>query len=469
MSMLVKLPQIKHYWCASLVSTLQTKAIQRETKTADIRRTRALKIPAYCISDSNKTRLDNLCSKIRATSSANNGLLTAKFELMDQDKWKNDIPGLNINDQTNLVADIMEVDAIQSEVFEISDNSPETSSCLQVKIPNPPGIKPVEIHQKSMDTTSVISPTGHTSEVLNLPDDSTLLETEGILVDPSTALSSLPLSQLPNPPELEIQNIEVQLSKEDVFLNQYTQLKNNLLTCSEDLNVELQEFFDGFLENTFQALVTILTFLEISTIPESSMIMLVKQFLLFERECSFQATVIFAEYCIGVWLVALQQAASRNVLAVVVAFAQKHTKAFVEGVMIKQFNATSLMRPQCDLIVKVVKNFEKETLQYFLEKLLQSEVDSRSVWSEDMILLLSTVLERKMDLDVSIFEQFVNWIQSQSLPLASSLKFAKLVLTIINKYGSLVKTRLPSFRQILEENNTFLKKSGLTALRKLED
>lgn len=468
--MLVKLPQIKHYWCAALVSTLQTKTIQRETKTADIRRTRALKIPAYCISESNKTRLDNLCSKIRATSSANNGLLTAKFEPMDQDKWKNDTPGLNINDQTNLAADIMEVDAIQSEVFEISDNSPETSSCLQVKIPNPPGIKPVEIHQKSMDITSVISPTRHTSEVLNLPDDSTLHETEGILVDPSASLSSLPLSQLPNAPELEIQNIEVQLSEEDAFLNQYTQLKNHLLTCSEDLDVELQEFFDGFLENTFQALVTILTFLEISTIPEGSMIMLVKQFLLFEKECSFQATVMFAEYCIGVWLVALQQVASRNVLAVVVAFAQKHTKAFVEGVMIKQFNATSLMRPQCDLIVKVVKNFEKETLQYFLEKLLQSnEVDSRSVWNEDMILLLSTVLDRKMDLDVSIFEQFVNWIQSQSLPLASSLKFAKLVLTIINKYGSLVKTRLHSFRQILEENNTFLKKSGLTALRKLED
>ena len=476
MSMLVKLPQMKQSWCVALVLTLQTKIDHRETKTADTRRTKALKIPACCISESNKTRFDSLCSKIRATSSTNNSLLTAKLEPMSTDRWKTDVTGLNIDDEReairNSVAD-MEVDAIHSEVIEISDDSPEKSSYSKVKVPNPPGINPVEFPQKAMDITAlypVVSPTAPTSEALNIPDDSTLHETREIPVDSSVASSSLPLSQLPNPSELEIQNIEVELSGKDAPMNQYSQLKNHLLTCSENLDVELQEFLNCFLESTFKASVTVLTSLEISTIPESSIIMLVKQFLLLERECSFQATVIFAEYCIGVWLVALQQAASRNLLAVVTAFAQKHAKAFVVGIMVKQFNATSLMRPQCDLIVKVVKNFEKETLQYFLEKLVQSnEADSHLFWNEDMILLLSTVLERKLDLDVSIFEKFVNWLQSQSLPLANSLKFAKLVLTIINKYGPLVKTRLPTVKQILEENNTFLKKSGLTALKKLED
>lgn len=469
--MLIKLPQMKQSWCAALVSTLQTKIIHRETKTVGIRKTRALTIPACCISESNKARFNNLCTKIRATTSTNNCLLAAKFEPMDADRWKTDVPGLNTGNKReamrNSVAD-MEVDAIQSEVFEIFDNSPETSSYSQVKIPNPADIKPVEFLQKSMDIT-VLSTT-NTSELLNLPNDSTLHETKQIQVDSSVASSSLPLSQLPNPPELEIQNIEVELSGEDALVNQYNQLKNHLLTCSEDLDVELQGFLNWFLESTFKALVTVLTSLEISTVPETSIIMLVKQFLLLEKECSFQATVTFAEYCIGAWLVALQQAASRNVLAIIAAFAQKHPKAFVDGIMVKLFNATSLMRPQCDLIVKVMKNFEKETLQYFLEKLVWSnEVDSHSVWNEDMILLLSTVLDRQIDLDVSIFQKFVNWLQSQSLPLASSLKFAKLVLTIINKYGPLVKTRLPTFKQILEENNTFLKKSGLTALRKLED
>ena len=480
MSMLVTLPQVKQSWCAAMVAVLQTKISNRGTENANIgmmdssssdlkdEKKRTVKISAYCISESNKTRLEHLCSRIKATSTPTSSLLTAQLELIvTQNEGQPDAADckeLKIEQaECNLVTN-MEVDHfIQSEVIEISDDSPEVSPSRPMEIPNPPVLSSHKIIDIPVPVTS---PFRHAPEVPYPPDDSTLHETKAI---PVNSLTTLPLSEIPKPPELEIQNMEVELADEDASMNQYAHLKNHLRS-SEDLDVELiQEFLKCFLEITPKDLATIFTFLEMSSVPETSIILLIRQFLLLEKECSFQATVAFAAHCIGVWLGSLQQAGSRNLLAAVTAFVQQHPKAFVDGVMVKQFNATSLLWPQYDLFVKVVKNFERETLQYFIEKMVKSnEGDSFSVWNEHMILVLSAVLEKRLELDVSIFEKFANWLQFQSLPLASSLKFAKLVLTLISKYASLVKPRLATFKQILEENNTFLKKSGLTTLKKLE-
>ena len=462
-SMLVKLPQMQQSWFAALTTRLQAKIVNRgvnhpesgkmDCSNSDLQK-RAVMISPYCISKSNKARLDNLCSKVNAASEPGSSLRCAQLEVIvnpgaDQVAAKD--KELKSEQGKYNPMPHMEVDNfIQPEVIEIFDDLPEESATSLIGIPSNPELS---IHRTVDISAPGTSPTRRVCEV-HYPTD--------------YSLPTLPLSEIPDPPELDIQNMEIDQSFE--IVNQYTNLKTHL-RCSEDPDVELiQEFLNGFSENTLKDLVMICTFLEISSIPENSMIILIKQFLLLEKECSFQATVVFAEHCIGVWLASLQQAGSRNLLAVVSAFTQKHLKAFVDGVMVKQFSAESLLWPQSDLFVKVVKNFEKESLQYFIEKLvIFNERDSLSVWNEHMILVLSTVLERKLQLDMSIFDKFVIWLQFQSLPLASSLKFTKLVLTLISKYGSLVKERLATFKQILEENKTFLKKPGLTALKKLED
>lgn len=480
--MLVKLPQMKQSWCMALVTTLQTQLSNREslTENTDIKKMkdsgfdlnnnfRTMKISDCCISESNKKRLDTLCSRMNACSSPSSCLLSCKRELManqceDQtDATEVKKPSID-QDEYNPMT-YMEVDNfVQSEVIEISDDSQEAVPHSLKEVTNSPTIP------KIRDITLQSPEISPTTEVSNLPDYSALHEPKEKSVNPLVALPTTHVPEVPNPPELEIMGMEVEPAAEDPIVDKYAHLKNHLRS-SEDLDVEhVQEFISSFSENSPKTLVIISQFLEINTVSEASAVMLIRQFLSLENECSFQATIIFAEYCIGSWLGTLQQAGSRNLLATVGAFAQKHPKAFIEGVILKQFDATCLLWPQCDLIVKVMKNFEKETLQYLMEKLLQSkDKDSSSVWNDHMIQLLSAVLERKLDLDASIFEAFVNCLQVQSLPLANSLKFAKLVLMIINKYGVLVKPSLTTFKQMLEENNTFLKKSALTALKKLEE
>ena len=405
--MLETLPQMKKYWFAALVSTLQIQVNNTDKNV------RSVKISSCnFISESNQVRLGNLCSRLKGSSAASSSLLTTKLELLpalsNESQRVVTVEGeelISDQDKCNPVTS-MEIDnVIQSEVIEISDDSPE------------------------------MSPFGST--------------------------------EIPNPPEMKIEfSVKLKPSEEGAFLEKYITFKDHLKS-SEDLDaVIFQEFLNVFLENTSNDLVKICAFLDISTIPETSLVMLIKQFLLMEKECSFQATVIFAEYCIGLWLCTLQQAGSRNLLAAIAIFAQKHPKSFADGVMVRLFNTTSFQWPQCDLIAKIIKNFKNDTLLYFMEKLLQS--NGKEAWNEHMIHFLSTVLDRRLDLDAPHFEKFVNWLQFQSLSQATSLKFAKFICSIINKYSELVKPSLSTFKQILEENKTFLKKSGLTALKKLD-
>ncbi|XP_028393592.1 uncharacterized protein LOC114517938 [Dendronephthya gigantea] len=407
-AMLEALPQMKKYWFAALVSILQIQVKSREENP------KSIKVSACnFISERNQIRLGNLCSKLKHSSAASSSLLTAKLELL---------PAFSSNSQRNVAMENKEL---------ISDQD---------------GCNPVT----SMEIDNVSQ-----SEVIEISDD-------------SPEMSPLESTEIPNPPEMKVEiSVEPEQSEEDAFLEKYIPFKDHLRSL-EDLDaVIFQAFLNVFLENTSNDLVKICTFLDVSTIPETSLVMLIKQFLLLEKESSFQATIVFAEYCIGSWLSTLQQAGSRNLLAAVASFAQKHPKSFVDGVMVTLFNTTSFLWPQCDLTVKVIKNLKNDTLLYFMEKLLQS--DRKEVWNEHMIHFLVTVLDRRLDLDISHFEKFVNWLQFQSLSHAKSLKFAKFICTIINKYAEFVKIWLSTFKQILEENKTFLKKSGLTALKKLED
>ena len=476
---------MKLSWFASLIATIQTRincleakhaADMEECRGGDLKTDKAMKVKIreLHISEQNKTRLDNLCSRIKA-SSASCTLLTSKLELMaTQSKAQvNNLEDKMINLHENLLNPVTDMDVenfIQAEVIEISDDSPTSSQCGNMEVPKPPEFS--TLHETNVNVT--VHPPRLT-DLPNPPDSSTLHKTQDRTISPVTTLPIAPFSEVPHPPGLEICddvteiiNMELDPSQEDTFLQKYSHLKDHLRS-SEDLDVEkVQEFLCCFSEDTPKNLVKICNFLEMATIPESSTVMLIRQFLSLANESSYHATVVFTEQCIGTWMCTMQQPGSRNLVAGVAAFAQKHPKAFVDGIMVKQFDPTCLQWPQCDLILKVVKKFEKDTLQYFVERLFQSREDFQE-WNEQMVLLLSEVLGRRLDLNASIFANFVDCLQFQSLPLASSLKFAKFLLTVISKYGPLVKPSLASFRQILEENNTFLKKSGLTALKKLED
>ena len=301
------------------------------------------------------------------------------------------------------------------------------------------------------------------------------MEVIEITDDPLEMAGDVLAFELPAPPGLcnepeisEIAVMEEGFSEIDNIPDKVVQLKENFKSLEEFDREYFLEFVTYFQQSTPRELKKFCMFMEMDKVPETATMALINKFLLLSKECSFQSLVVFADYCIGSKLRAMEQAVSRNMLAAIVAFAKTHPKAFVDGVVVRLVELELVQWPQSDLILKVFKGaLEKENLKYFMGKVLNSEKFILSIWNDHIISIFSVLIDMKLEMNKDVFDKYVVVLRSQSTALASNLKFAKMLLLTINKYGPMVRQSRSTFQQMLEENNTFLKKSALTALKKL--
>ena len=385
-------------------------------------------IPDWAVSmNTSIPRLENLCTSLRRVNFPGSSLLASNIRLTGScSDCKDDGADTNLNEQTlPVIPEEMDTDMH------------------------------VETKKDFLDD----------KEVIEIPDDI-----------PKTSFDTR-LFELPAPPDLSNQpDITEMVAMEEVIPvsnclpDKVIHFKEYLKSSEEFERKCFQEFVSIFSGPVPKDLDRICQFMEMDKVPETATIILIEQFLSLNMECSFQSTVVFADYCIKLKLQTLEQAASRNLLAAVQAFAKAHPKPFVDGMMIKMFQSKSMQWPQCDIILKLIRDsLERDILKYFLGNVLMTfeQSPSRLIWNDNIISIFAAVVDMKLDLDNCIFGKFVAALQSQSLALASNLKFTKLLLTTINKYGPMVKQSHSAIQQMLGENNTFLKKSALAALKKV--
>ena len=147
--------------------------------------------------------------------------------------------------------------------------------------------------------------------------------------------------------------------------------------------------------------------------------------------------------------------------------AKKHSRSFCHGVVQGLIQESNLNTPQVDLVNKVVKDcFSRDTRIHLLELIFATKSDSQGCpfsWSEDIISIVQTVVDLKPDFSSDLFESFTGVLEQQSRHLSKSLKFAKILLAVIKTYGEHVSMHFNTFVRILEGNDTFLKKAGLSS------
>lgn len=211
--------------------------------------------------------------------------------------------------------------------------------------------------------------------------------------------------------------------------------------------------------------------LELKSIEESTAISLCTQFALLPTEPSFGNAAIFATHCLLPKVQELKQTASRALFTAASLFAKKHSRSFCHGVVQGLIQESNLNTPQVDLVNKVVKDcFSRDTRIHLLELIFATKSDSQGCpfsWSEDIISIVQTVVDLKPDFSSDLFESFTGVLEQQSCHLSKSLKFAKILLAVIKTYGEHVSMHFNTFVRILEGNDTFLKKAGLSSLKKV--
>ncbi|XP_010747168.3 Fanconi anemia group E protein [Larimichthys crocea] len=142
---------------------------------------------------------------------------------------------------------------------------------------------------------------------------------------------------------------------------------------------------------------------------------------------------------------------------------------------------SSFPRPMCDALIgpviegKNIGNPQAELLNRLIEgcldshyRLLVLQMTFKIAWSEALLSMIHSLLDSKPDLSEEQFTQFTEQLVSQSPQFTKSVKFAKMLLTVLTKYSTYVTAaHKHSLNSCLMLNETFLKKSLQAALKRI--
>ena len=292
----------------------------------------------------------------------------------------------------------------------------------------------------------------------------------------SSVSANLSVPQPPNSiadDDLEQEAIEEASSLNAFFMSTVKPLMENIKNIDNGRepadSSQLSEQISNLFDCSSTEMEVACQYLGLSSLSEQTAVILCQQFVCMDSEISYSNTLILASQLILPKLERLGQPASRVFLSSIMAFAKKVPRAFSDVVVKDLLAKDKLGTFQTDVICKVVKDaFGLESFKYFLISVLELHKSSPNLlWSENIVAIVQTIIDNKVDIDPSVFQLFSQTLELNSLHLSKSLKFSKLVLAIINKYSCLVTDHYKLFERILDNNTTFLKKPGHSALKKL--
>ena len=286
-----------------------------------------------------------------------------------------------------------------------------------------------------------------------LPPEHLIIDTEDVPEDLITEEAAAAESNLSDALQLKVSALQNLLTSQEIKEDNFTNELDIFSSCS---SLEMEH---------------ICTQLNLKSTQESLAISLCTQFVVLLTEPSFGNAAIFATHCLLPKVQELKQAASRALFTAVSLFAKKHSRAFCHGVIIRLVQQPNFDIPQVDLINKVVKEcVSEDTRIYLLELIFATKFDSEGCpfsWSENVVSVVQTVIDLKPEFSSDLFGACAAVLEQQSRHLSKSLKFAKMLLAVIKTYGQHVSMYFNTFVHILEGNDTFLKKAGLSALQKI--
>ncbi|XP_006813300.1 Fanconi anemia group E protein-like [Saccoglossus kowalevskii] len=183
-----------------------------------------------------------------------------------------------------------------------------------------------------------------------------------------------------------------------------------------------------------------------------------------QPEPSYSNCVVIAKQCYLDKLLHLQQNASRRLVTTVTRFSGKFPKALIEGALVLM--CANLGSPQADIICKLAREtFDKQVKEFFFSKL----VDMNFEWTVHTSQVFLTLIEPKLDLNTVTITTFLTLLEHHGIAQNSCLKFGKLLLTSITKYSKqFTSEHISVMGRILAVNKTYLKKTAISALKKIK-
>ncbi|XP_056130947.1 Fanconi anemia group E protein [Lampris incognitus] len=161
-------------------------------------------------------------------------------------------------------------------------------------------------------------------------------------------------------------------------------------------------------------------------------------------------------------VISLSESASRCLVTAVTSLCSRYPRPTCCALIRPALEENDLGNPQAELLNRLIDCLEPHY------RLLVFQMTFGIVWTEPVLSVVHSLLDSKLELNEDIFKNFTKQLISQAPQFTKSMKFAKMMLTILTKYNSHVTSLCKhSLSCCLTTNETFLKKSLQAALKKI--
>uniref|UniRef100_UPI00398E744A Fanconi anemia group E protein n=1 Tax=Pristiophorus japonicus TaxID=55135 RepID=UPI00398E744A len=206
---------------------------------------------------------------------------------------------------------------------------------------------------------------------------------------------------------------------------------------------------------------TLCLMLRLSELPEHLLPLACNRLIALSSDLSYSNATVLARNLFLTRVLSLTEPASRFLTAAITSFCKKYARPSCSALIGPLLQTPDMGTAQVELICRLTEDcLEPEHLTVIFGHVLSI------TWSEEILSVVLTLLERKVELTSELFEQFVQKLSQQAVRFNKSVKYAKMVLATLTKYQIYISsTHKNTLSCALTLHMTFLKKSMQAALK----
>ncbi|CAL8368445.1 unnamed protein product [Lota lota] len=203
--------------------------------------------------------------------------------------------------------------------------------------------------------------------------------------------------------------------------------------------------------------------LSLADTPEETLPKLCSCLLALSPELSYSAASAVIKSLLLGKVICLLEPASRCLVTAVTSLCSQYPRAACHTLIRPILQEGNLGTQQAELLNRIIEDCLEPHYN-----LLVFQMTFSIVWSESMLSIIHSLLDSKLDIDEKLFTDFIAQLVSQAPQFIKSMKYAKMMLTVLTKYSCHVTVlHKPSLSHCLMLNQTFMKKSLQAALKRI--
>ncbi|KAK7878507.1 hypothetical protein WMY93_030343 [Mugilogobius chulae] len=203
--------------------------------------------------------------------------------------------------------------------------------------------------------------------------------------------------------------------------------------------------------------------INLPNVPEHILPKLCSSILALSPDLSFSTASTFIRSLLLEKILGLSEPPSRFLVTTVTSLCSRYPRPTCHALFEPVVEDENIGNLQSDLLNKLV-----EVCLDSHYKLLALKMTFKVQWTEAVLSIIHCLLDSKLDINEDLFTQLTEQLLNRASHFTKSVKFAKMLLTVLTKYNSNITTvHKHILSTCLTLNDTFLKKSLQAALKRI--